>query len=379
MISAPASIRRQQAKGPALLASGHRLLFLSAGLYGAAPMLAWIATLSGLAAFTPSWHGHEMVFGFATAGIGGFLTAAVPKWTRTGLFKGRVAALLFGLWLLGRVAMWTGLLPWLDALFLPVITAMVATRIFKARNTRNYQVVGMLALLAGFNMAWHAGWEPLALRGATYVIVALVALVGGRVVPLFTANQLRRTGGDPDAIKRVGILDRGAVSMVLVAGALMLWQPAAQVTGVAWLAVGGAMAARSLRWGLWPGRQWPIVLVMHVAWWFVPVGLLLGGLASLGVAVPASAALHALTSGAIGGMLIAIASRAARGHSGRPLITSRWTRLAYALVIGSAILRVVAGAHMHVLTGAMWSAGWLLFAIEHAPMLVMTRLDGQPG
>ncbi len=382
-IAAPASIRRQRTKRAAWLASGHRLFFLATGVYGALSIVAWLLSLHGYAAWDSSWHAHEMLYGFAAAGIGGFLSAAVPNWTRSSHFKGIAALALFALWVAGRVAMWSGVAPALDIAFLPVMAAVVFRRLHRSRNVRNYQVAALVLALAAFNVVWHLGYATIGLHGATWVIVTLVALIGGRVVPGFTSNAIMRAGGDWQRVVRDPRLDKWAVALVAGAGGLAVFVPGA-FAGVAVVAVGLAMAWRSRRWGTRAAFKWPIVAVLHAAWWFVPVGMVLVGGSMLGAPWPLKTALHALTAGAIGGMLVAIATRASRGHSGRPLVASHLTTAVYILVIGSALVRLVAPAVSSPATawatsGAMWALGWLLFAIEHAPMLLLPRADGKPG
>jgi uncharacterized protein involved in response to NO len=108
--------------------------------------------------------------------------------------------------------------------------------------------------------------------------------------------------------------------------------------------------------------------------------LFLNGLANLGVPISSSAALHALTAGAIGVMILAVASRAALGHSGRPLDPSPWTVLAYGLVIAAAIVRVFVPFDGSVLlAGVLWFLSYGIFSVVYWPMLTKPRIDGLPG
>ncbi|MCO4763522.1 MAG: NnrS family protein [Myxococcales bacterium] len=377
--------RMEPQSGLAILRSGHRLLFLGAAVYGAVSLVGWLLAFAGHLPLRASWHGHELIFGFAGAAIGGFLTAAVPKWTRSGLFSGWSAGGLFALWLVGRIAMWTGVLTWLDLLFVPVLAVMIWRRLWRARNQRNYQVAALLGALLGLNIAWHGGLESESLRSATMLIVALIALIGGRIVPAFTRNAMAKAGLPTDGIVHHALADKLAVPSLVGVAALELFAPFHVVTGALELVVAGLLAFRGLRWGLVGALRWPIVWVMHAAWWFVPTGLALAGAVTVaawfdvGLGIDPFAALHALTAGAIGGMIMAVASRAARGHAGMPLVASRLTVSCYALVLGGALLRVVGGPSVILVAGSAWALGWLLFGAEHAPMLVRARRDGRPG
>jgi uncharacterized protein involved in response to NO len=119
-------------RGPAWLASGHRPFFLATGIYGALALGMWMFAWFGLLPLTSSWHGHEMVFGFGVAAIAGFLQAAVPKWTQQPTYRGARAALLFALWLVGRVGMWLPGLHLLDLLFLPVLAFHIGRDLYRA-------------------------------------------------------------------------------------------------------------------------------------------------------------------------------------------------------------------------------------------------------
>ncbi len=179
--------------GPAFLASGHRPFFLFAGLSAALLLPVWLAAWAGHLPLSSGWHGHEMIFAFAAAAIGGFLMAAVPKWTNGVPILGKRLLVLIGLWLAGRVGMLVPGLAWLDLAFLPVLAAFIGADIWRARNSRNYQVPAMLVMLSLLNLGWHLEFEP-ALRGGVYVVAALIALIGGRIVPAFTQSGLRMAG-----------------------------------------------------------------------------------------------------------------------------------------------------------------------------------------
>ena len=71
-------------QGPALFSMGFRPFFLLAALWAAIAVPIWVAAFSGwLPAehFNRDWHAHEMVFGYLSGVIAGFLLTAVPNWT----------------------------------------------------------------------------------------------------------------------------------------------------------------------------------------------------------------------------------------------------------------------------------------------------------
>lgn len=371
---------RRGYRGPAVLASGHRPFFLAAGIWAAAGLALWVAALAGLLPMSTSWHGHEMVFGFAIAAISGFLMAAVPKWTGGEVIQGSRLLVLLALWLAGRVAMIADVATWLDLLFLPVFASFILADIVRARNTRNYQVPGILFGLAGLNLLYHFYDPTVALYAAIYLIAALIALIGGRIVPAFTQNALRmalRRNIECATPRWIEII---AVPSVIVVVLAELAAPRSIVGGVAALVAGTVLLIRMARWHSSKTVGMPIVWILHVGYLWVPVGFLLKAASDLGGWFPPSAALHALSAGAIGVMILAVASRAALGHAGLPLVVSRWTVLAYALVIAGTLVRVFAPhAHALIPAGILWSLGYAVFSVVYWPILTRPRVDGLPG
>jgi uncharacterized protein involved in response to NO len=129
----------------------------------------------------------------------------------------------------------------------------------------------------------------------------------------------------------------------------------------------------------------PLVWVLHLAYLWVPVHLALRAFAAIGMATP-SAATHALTVGAVGGLIIGMMTRTARGHTARPLRADRWDTACYVLVSLAALVRVglplVAPAQTLpavLASAALWSAGFGLYALRYWPVLSRPRLDGKPG
>ncbi|HEX6979498.1 MAG TPA: NnrS family protein [Alphaproteobacteria bacterium] len=367
-------------RGPAVLASGHRPFFLVAGLYAALGLALWVCAYAGLLPLTMTWHGHEMVFGFAVAAISGFLMAAVPKWTGGPVIRGPLLVGLLLLWLAGRIAMAADVATWIDLLYLPVFASIILVDIVRARNVRNYQVPAMLFGLVGLNAFYHFGDPENALHAAIYLIAALIALIGGRIVPAFTQNALRLALRSDIRCTTPRWLDVLAVPSVILVVATELFLPYSPVGAVAALLAGTLLLVRMAGWQTFRTLGMPIVWILHVGYAWVPVGFLLKGIADLGYWIPHGAALHALTAGAIGTMILAVASRAALGHAGLPLVVSRGTVLAYVLVIAGAALRVLVPSGVALIAaGALWSFGYALFAVIYWPILTRPRVDGLPG
>lgn len=381
--------RYRSAEAPALLSAGFRPFFLAAGLWAALAMALWLAQYAGAlvlpTAFAPmAWHLHEMLFGFVAAAMAGFLLTAIPNWTGRLPLQGAPLALLVGLWLLGRVAVAfsarTGpqLAAAADVAFLAVFALAMAREIVAGRNWRNLPVLLAVTLLALANALSHAGafghaaLHDLGKRLAIAVIVMLISLIGGRIIPSFTTNWLKHEGAESLPVP-FGPFDRATLALSLVALAAWVAQAPGAITGALLIVAGAAHALRLARWRGAATLSEPLLWILHAGYAFLPAGLVLLGLAAERPAL-ATTAIHALTAGAMGTMILAVMTRASLGHTKRPLTADRGTLAAYLLVLGAAVMRLAAsflGAAatpaLH-LAGFFWISAFALFAARYAPL-----------
>lgn len=380
--------------GPPLFSWGFRPFFLFSAIWAALAVPIWLAVffhggrIGGAEGL--QWHIHEMLFGYVGGVIAGFLLTAVPNWTGRLPVTGMPLIGLVGLWLAGRAS---GFLPpslsplaaLLDGAFLVVFAVVVWREILAAKNRRNLPVALMVSLLALANLFFHArGLWPDAVtiseRAAVAVITALIALIGGRIVPSFTQNWTLARGMAARPAP-FGRFDQGA--MALTVAALMLWVVDAwsPVAGAALVLAGAANLIRLARWRGWLAWRESMVWSLHAGYAFIPLGLLLLGGAALAPAVfPFTAGLHALTAGAMGVMTLAVMTRASRGHTGRPRASDPATTGIYVLIVAAALSRVAA-PFLDDLTQLLLSASGLLwvlafagFVLAYGPMLVRKSL-----
>jgi uncharacterized protein involved in response to NO len=381
-----------KSQSPAILRLAFRPFFLAASLWAALALTLWIVLFMTGAALPSrldplSWHIHEMLFGFVLGAIAGFMLTAIPNWTGRAPIRGVRLALLVLLWLIGRLACLTSaLIPlWLAAvidLAFPFVLCVVAAReIVTARNWRNsampvpIAVLGVADLLmylesAGFAVPAGLGW-----RLGLAAIIALISVIGGRIVPSFTRNWLVRRGVATPSIAH-DLVDRAALG-TLHAG-LVGWAiiPASLPFGALLVLAAALNLWRLARWRGGATLREPLLAILHLGYLWVVVGVALLGAAMLTDAVPEAAAIHALTAGAIGTMVIAVMTRVARGHTGRPLTADRVTTLIYLMLTAAAASRVAAafagGSSMSLLgvSAVLWVAGFALFAASYGPMLV---------
>jgi len=337
-----------------------------------------------------TWHIHEMLFGFVMAAIAGFLLTAIPNWTNRIPVNGGLLALLAGLWLLGRIAcLVSALIPlWLavvsDLSFPVILVGVVAREIVAGRNWRNLPMVVPVTVLGIANLLMHLESESavvpagLGWRLGLSAAIILISVVAGRIVPTFTRNWLAKRG-DAALPPVPGWIDRAALG-VLHTGLLgWVFFPAFSPIGLL-LFLGAVLNFwRLLRWRGGATAAEPLLLVLHIGYAWLVLGVALLGLAMLDADLPLSAAIHALTAGAVGTMVLAVMTRVTRGHTGRDLSADRVTNLIYILVTFAAIVRVAAafGADwtmpLLIASACLWIAAFGLFVLSYGPMLFLPR------
>jgi uncharacterized protein involved in response to NO len=383
-----------------ILALGFRPFFLLAALLAAAAIPLWLLIYQGwldpVSHLPPTvWHGHEMVFGFAIAVIAGFLLTAASNWTGRRTATGIGLGALAGLWIAGRlgIAAGEGLPVWLvigiDVAFLPILAIVLAIPLLATGNRRNVIFPIVLIVLGSINLAIHLGaigmldWDPSrALRVAIDLVLLMIGVLGGRVIPSFTKNALPQARVSP--CPKAGVLALISLAALAISEAAT---DAPMVTGGVALAAGIVNALRMKGWGSLATLRHPILWILHVGYGWLAVGLVLRGVAELTDIIPLDSGIHALTLGAIGSMIIGMMSRVALGHTGRSIVPAPLTVLAYWLVNAAAMTRVVFSLTWNdefrlaslMVSGALWSLAFLLFAIVYLPILSRPRADGRPG
>lgn len=382
-------------QGWPLLRLGFRPFYLGTALLACLAVPLWIAIFLGriqvqLPMSPLLWHAHEMLFGFAAGVVVGFLLTAVKAWTGLETARGPLLGALALLWLAARLASLVAPYPvyaMLDMLLLPAVAAVLLRVLIKAGNKRNIPLICLLLLMAAANLVFHlsvlgivAVPAVIALYAELALILMVVSVITGRVVPMFTRNV---TPGLVINMPRKFELSLLAVTAV----ALALWVLAAPapVVLVASLAAGVMHAVRLWKWHPQVTFKRPILWILHASYAWLPLGFVLLALAQLGWVVP-SLAVHAFAVGVIGGLIIGMVTRTARGHTGRPLQPSRGEVVAYALVMLAAVQRVLVPAvqpawYAYALEGAacLWAIAFAIYLVIYTPWLMRTRLDGKDG
>ncbi|MGQ7287193.1 NnrS family protein [Vreelandella venusta] len=386
-----------------LMRLAFRPFFLLAALFSVASLLVWLAFWHGTILLRPYgglvfWHQHEMLFGFAAAVVAGFLLTAVRNWTGLPSLNGGPLLGLVVLWLLGRglMAFPMGLPEWLllavDLAFLPIVAMVMARLVITAKRWRNLIFVPVLLLLATANLAMHLGvmqGDAELIRQAAYLAVLLItlmmAVVGGRVIAMFTANRLSRTKPEPIALlERVTLVSTAGVVLLQLVIMLGVAMPASLMAGVMLLAA-LANSVRMARWGGLHSWREPLLWGLHGSYACIPLGLIMWGLALMGL-MRVEIAVHALTIGGMGTMMLAMMARVALGHTGRPIRTLPGIGVALGLMLIAALVRSPVLALFpqithwtYTLSIIFWCLAYAIFLAHYTWPLMQARVDGQDG
>jgi uncharacterized protein involved in response to NO len=206
----------------------------------------------------------------------------------------------------------------------------------------------------------------------------LISVVAGRIVPSFTRNWLAKRGAS--SLPAVhGLIDRIALGILHLGLLGWAFNPTVRAVGALLLLGATLNLWRMLRWRGSATRAEPLLVVLHVGYGWLVSGVALLGLATLGVEVPLSAAIHTLTVGAVGTMILAVMTRTTLGHTGRSLSADRITGLIYILVGLAAVIRLAAAFDadwsmpLLVISACFWIAGFGLFIWSYGPFLLRPR------
>ena len=387
--------KKRMAAAHPFLRGGFRPFFFGAATWAVIAIALWLLVLGGGIGLPTrfagvAWHRHEMIFGFVGAAVSGFLLTAVPNWTGRLPIAGKPLLSLFSMWIAARLAVLFSMLIgfWPAAVLdvgLFISLALLAAREVLASSNRNVPIVGLVFAFGVADAADYAGSAGLiptnlGWRGAIALVIIMLSMIGGRIIPSFTRNWMVKRGASGELPTQPQSLD--LVVIASTALALLFWMivPGNRLTGFMLILAAAAQALRLSRWGGHRTGRDPLVLVLHLGYVWIPIGLLLLGLSIAGIDIPESAGVHALTAGGMTTMILAVMSRASLGHTARELRASPITVVAYASVTMGAVVRVATSlgfgpySTMLDIAGAFWGAALLLFTIVYAPILWSPRV-----
>ncbi|MCB1668755.1 MAG: NnrS family protein [Pseudomonadales bacterium] len=392
-------LKAEQRKVP-LFRLAFRPFFLFGCLFSIFSLIIWGSFLSNPAINMQPyggwfwWHGHEMLFGFVCSIIVGFLLTAVQNWSGLPGISGWPLAGLFALWATGRLLMITPVLPPIviavvDSLFLPAAAAVLAHPVITTKLWRNLVFVPLLLLLALVNATTHyqlingSNFSLPWTQSAILIIALIMSVLGGRVIPFFTANATRTE--KPQPLVWLEVLAIGSVVIPLFYSLGSGDIGTNKLVGGCFILATVSHTLRFARWQCWLTLNNPLLWSLHLAYLFIIVGFALLASYHLGFNITLTTALHGITVGGMGLLILSMISRVSLGHTGRMLIVSQWIVGAYVALAIAAVVRLVAPlatgytTHMYLLSIAAWVAGYLIYAVVYWPVLTQPRLDGRPG
>ena len=366
-----------------LFSYGFRVFFLLALMFAPLAVVAWMKMIAGDLELTGpfstvDWHVHEILFGYTSAVMAGFLFTAIPNWTGRRPIQGSTLVVLALIWISGRVLVagvgefGVVVVGIADNLFMVAVAVLALREITAGRNWRNLMVVGPMGVFVAANILFHVeaatqGVADTGKRLGFAAVIFLIMLIGGRIVPAFTRNWLAKAGPGP---LPVAFNRYDGVCILTAAVALLIWTiwPDHILTRGALAIVAGLHLVRMSRWQGHRTLRSAVLLMLHVAYAFLPVGLIA---LAFGNDI---AGFHLLGIGAIGGMTLAVMIRASLGHTGQqlaagPILSIAFFSLVLAAIVRSALPDTAAGVATGLwLAAALWTLAFTLVLVRIGPL-----------
>ena len=394
MQAIPTSATKDAASIRQLFSYPFRIFFLSMTVLALLVVPVWVMQVTGMLNLPLAmpglfWHQHEMLFGFLSAAIAGFLLTAVCVWTGTNRTHGARLVALWGVWLAGRLllAFGGGLPGWLvhtvNLAFLPLVMIDAGWRVWYARQKRQLMILVVLGLLWLMQIGFVLRLDMSYSYGALIMAMALISIIGGRITPVFSSGWLRQRGLDASGIRMVPALDIATLfSMILLMTSLVTG--ALTVSGLLAIVAATLMLVRLAGWKGWLVHKEPLLWILHISILWVPVALvLLAG--TLLAGWPPSAWSHAAGTGAVSCLILGVIARVSLGHTGRPLVLPRGMVLAFIAIHLAALIRVLTAMDIipwHQGIGSstvLWFLAFGLFLVRYTGVLASPRPDGKEG
>ncbi|MFC3679417.1 NnrS family protein [Bacterioplanoides pacificum] len=382
-----------------LLELAFRPFFLLAAALSVMALLAWAAVLNGITGWQPAllspllWHIHEMLFGFALTVACAFLLTAVQTWTGQRSMHGAMLLVLIIVWLVIRFLVWQ---PWWG--FSPLLFTLVMTLqlswwalmigffgwlLWRSGSRRNYQFIVMLLMIAALHLVFLALAQGDYLNQALHLshsvlmfFSVMISVIAGRVIPMFTRNGCRMAGISA-RVEETPAINRALMLLLPPTAVCFLcsyWWPLNTLTAVLLFVVGGLHLLRNMYWAPLATLTQPLLWSLQLSYFCLGLSFVMLGVSLISDVLPFSSALHLLTLGTLGGMILAMISRVSLGHTGRPLQVSNWIRAAFLLIFCAAAFRLILPLAGYALSGwnlavVCWCLAFSLFLYRYFPVL----------
>lgn len=378
-----------------ILRLGFRPFFFFGILHALLAMVFWVAYQSGAVTWNLNlspilWHAHEMIFGFVTAIISGFILTATQNWTGIRGIHGKQLAFLVGLWLLPRILIFFPDAKWLftilDLAFYPALSILLWPYLKHPQQRKNlvFYLLFSFLFLADFAILmsqWgYSDWARPAYYLALHTVVSMIVLVGGRVLPFFTEKALVHSH-----VHRISWIEKLSLPSMLLFAVTYFISPnsfALVATSVF------AFFVHLTRWLAWRPHQTykkPILAILFIGYFWIPIGLLLYTLSALHL-FSIMVAAHAFGIGVVGIVIYAMVNRVSLGHTGRVIHASPIIVLGYTMLVAATLIRVIIPTVAPQSTllsikisGTLWIVAYLILFIYNMPILLKARVDGKDG
>lgn len=393
-----------------LFSQGFRIFFFAACIFAMLSMVVrqgWpdIDAAGGMAdlprAFDPQlWYAHEMIFGYGAAVLAGWILASMPNRAKGKSAPQLFVVVAFVLWLAGRFVLWfSASLPpsfvaLVDLAFMPVLATKIAFRLLVRPKPIQIMFLLVLSLLWTANLLCHLEWSGLMREGMGEGImmglmtqVAMVLVLGGRVIPGITHNAKVATGREVGLPRNLTALTfaTNAAALALIVVFMPFVNAILAVMAFLGLSifVGVAAFAQVALWQGWRTRHRPILWTLHLSYAFAGLGLIAFDLSAFEIGSQ-EAAVDLLLLGAVGGMTLSVMSRESLRCSGRPLDASPALAGAFVLLPLAALASFTAWTFpalnfpARLLSGALWTAAFTLALVSLWPAFFLPRLAGDP-
>lgn len=386
-----------------LLAYPFRLFFTVGALWAIVSVGLWMLTLQGVLTLPQTqlathWHAHEMLHGFASVIIAGFLLTAMANWTGLPPATGYSLLGLVLIWFAGRLALMLSsyvpeMLIWtISPLFYLALAGLALHDLIEAKNRRNLVMPVILLLLALSSglMTWGgttAHWSALTAGThlSLYTLTLLMAVVAGRITPAFTRNWLASRQKPVEGIRRLPWLEWSSLGALVALAVTDLAGGPGRLVMVLGLGAGVLHLGRLWLWRGWRVAAEPLLGILHLGYLCLALSIAARGLVA-GSDQALSLWYHLVGMGAMGILIIGVMTRVAMGHTGRPLTIPVAGLLAYLGIVSALIARLLAliwpelgYMTLILMAGFFWSFGFAAFIWGYLPILTSPRPDGRPG
>jgi uncharacterized protein involved in response to NO len=322
-----------------------------------------------------SWHGHEMVFGFAAAMFAGYTLTAMKGWSNSAHISGRGIILLLALWCLARLTaagvFGTELVLVLpgSVAFLAYVTFSLACASLKTPSVKSlmYPIFALTLISFQIFVLWGANSPFVPVLG----FAVLLSIVGSRMLAAFGLNWLNNASRNK-RFKLAQICGYPSTLAILAALLLEVFIPETEwIVHFLLLAAVGEVIRLSL-WICESTFKNRLLSMLSLAYAWLPLGLFLLALSALQDWILSnSAAWHALAAGAIACSIHAVSLRAVALRSDflRPLLIDQ---ISFGLLWVAALLRVFAPED--TLAGStvplFWFVAWTIFIARQSTNLL---------